>query len=796
LQIRYLKYARMTAVSETPRALQVLQIIHKRRERRAATRRSAPQQALRAGGWLLAFVSVAVALAAVTALPIYSYVTAGLPDVTRLETMLDDESGTLLRPTQFYDRTGQVLLFNLEPANAPRKFIEAGDSPLLSAALVASSDPNFWTHSGTIWSRAEPGAYTLAERLVANLLLAGEPEGWPKTLLARVLAADATAKYGRTQILSWTINSTRFGHFTVGAESAAQFYFGKPASQLSLAEAAMLAATAQNPELNPIDAPEVAQQLGHLVVIAMHEQVRISDNDFNLAINEQIVVNGQPAGELNEFGKLAVSQAEEALGAERVELGGLVIITTLDAELQQGLEELVPEGSAVVLDSFNGRVLAMTGSQDPHASGSLLLPFIYLDAFANGQAPASLTWNLGQQASAMQGLQGPVSMRQALANGLSLPAADTLQELGAIHVARVLEAAGMSQFNQQHSEAEDTDLIMGAAQVNPVEAASAYGTLSNFGVLAGRSVGDQIRASTILFISEPNGDVILDWSVPEQRSVASAELAFLVTDSLSDVSARPEAQRVLLSALGRSAALQPGRLEDWAVGFSPQRVVVVNSVENLTETWAQTFALAHRDLPIQNWQAPGGLSSVMVCVPSGSLPSGDCPETRREYFPSGNEPRFADELYIRLAVNSLNGKLATVFTAEEFLQERLFLNVPADLQDLARAAGLELAPEDYDAIPALAEDATVRITTPARFGEVAGIITIRGQVSGEIVGWDLQAGPGLYPANWEQIAAGATQSVSASWDTSELSGLWALQLQAWDADGNVHRAFTIVTSGN
>lgn len=781
---------------EIPRVLQVLQIIQKRRERRATTRHSVPQRALRAGGWLLALVSIAIALTAVTALPLYSYVTAGLPDVTRLETMLDEQHGTLLQPTQFYDRTGQVLLFNLEPANAPRKFIEAGDSPLLSAAFVASSDPNFWTHPGTIWGRAEPGAYTLAERLVANLLLAGEPEGWPKTLRARVLAADATAKYGRTQILSWTINSARFGHFTVGAESAAQFYFGKPASELSLAEAAMLAATAQNPELNPIDAPDLAQQLGHLVVIAMHEQGRIGDDDFNLAINEQIVVNGQLASELSEFGKMAASQAEAALAAERVELGGLVIITTLDADLQQGIEELVPDGSAVILDSLNGRVLAMTGSQEPQASGPLLLPFVYLDAFANGQAPASLIWNLGQQASAMQNLQGPVSMRQALANGLSVPSLDTLRQLGAIHVARVLEAVGISEFNQQHREAAETELIMGSAQISPIEAADAYGTLSNFGMLAGRSVGDQITASTILFASEPDGDVILDWSVPEQRSVASAELAFLVTDSLSDVSARPEAQRVLLSALGRSAGLQSGRFEDWAVGFSPQRVVVVNGVENLTETWAQIFALAHRDLPIQNWQAPGGLSSVMVCVPSGSLPSGDCPETRREYFPSGNEPRFADELHIRLAVNSLNGKLATVFTPEEFLQERLFLNVPADLQDLARVAGLELAPEDYDAIPTLAEDTTVRITTPARFGEVAGIITIRGQISGEIVGWDLQAGSSLYPADWEQIADGTTSSVNASWDTSELSGLWALQLQAWDAEGNVHRSFTIVTIGN
>lgn len=784
----------MPTVNQPPQVLQVLQVIHKHRARRAAARNAPAQRALRVGGWMLAAVSVATSLVTLAALPLYSYATADLPAVNSLEQMLDPQTGSLLQATQFYDRSGDELLFSMEPPNAPRKFIPAADAPLLAAALVASSDPGFWQHAGALWTRAGVEPHTLAERLVAHLLLAQEADGWQKALRTRALAAEATARYGRTQILSWAMNSARFGNWTFGAESAAQFYFGKSASQLSLAEAAVLAAVAQAPDVNPIDAPDAALQLGHLVLIAMREQGRINDTDFNAAISQQIVVTAHPVA-ADAFTQWAAEQLHSVLGDELAERGGLKVITTLDFAMQQELQSM-GEGTAVVLDPLNGRVLAMTGNQDARPVGSLLLPFVYLDAFANGEAPASLTWNLGEQVSAGP-LAGPVSMRSALANGLSAPAAQLVRQLGANQVAQVLRATGLAAFSRPLSEAQAGPFILGEASVAPVEVASAYGSLSNMGSLAGRTIGGQIEASFILFVSDSAGNVILDWTRPEQSSIASAELAYLVTDALSDVSVRPTAQRELLTGLGRRAALAPGDDAGWAVAYSPQRVVVIDRAEESPATWAQAFAIAHRDLPIQSWQSPGGLSSVTVCVPSGLLPGSDCPQTRRELFPSGSEPRFADGLYLRLAVNSLNGLRATVFTPEEFIQTRLFLNVPADLQNWARAAGLPLAPTDYDTLPALDVNDDLNISTPPRFGKVNGIVSVRFQLPQDTAGWDLQVGAGLYPTEWQQVAAGeASASPFARWDTGGLSGVWALQVQAWDAAGNVRRAFTVVTAGN
>lgn len=788
------KYARIANVNEPPRVLQVLQIIRKRRARRAAARNAFARRGLRVGGWVLAAASIAAALVAIAALPFYAFVTSNLPAVDTLDVLLNPEDGALLQPTQLFDRSGEHVLLRLEPSNAPRKFVAATDSPLLSAAFVASSDPGFWQHNGTIWTSTAT-ANTIAERVVSAMLLADEEDGWLKTLRTRILASQVTSRFGRSQVLTWAINSARFGNWTFGAGSAARFYFGKDASQLTLAEAALLAAVAQAPDINPLDAPEAAQQLGHLVLIAMHEQRQISDDAFNLAINEQVVVTARSEENQSGFLQLALTQLEGAIGAARLERGALSITTTLDFGIQQELAALVGDGTVVVLDPLNGRVLAMTATAlQPQPVDGLLTPFIYLDAFANGYAPASLVWNLGQQASNDSSLLGPVSMRAALANNLGQPVAAQLQELGALHVGRVLEAAGLSEFTSSTSEADVAQLILGSANASALEVAGAYSMLSNSGSYTGRIINGNLQPSALLFASDAAGSIVLDWSIPEQRSVAGAGLAFLVTDALSDISVRPSDQRDLLAALGRPAALQAGTEPNWIVGYSPQRVVVLQGTDD-PELWAQAFQVAHTNLPIQSWQAPGNLSSVMVCVPSGQLPNGDCPETRREYFPNGSEPRFADELYIRLAINSLNGKLATVFTPEEFVQERIFLNVPENLQPLARAADLALAPEEYDTIAVIDQESGVEISSPARFSQVNSIVTIRGTLPDGFLNWDLQIGAGLYPAEWQQIATGSGRAVQTSWDANELSGLWAIQLQAWDEAGNVQRAFSIVTIG-
>jgi len=788
------------------RLIQVIELIHRRRARRATRQHSLPQRALQVGAVLLCVLGLAAALLSIAAVPLYNYVTADLPEVQDLDTLLNPQTGSLLQATRFYDRSGQHLLLTLQPAGAERVFIDASDNSYLADAFVAAIDPEFWEQSSFHWAGLNEGPRTLSEQLAAKLLLADEPDGWRKTLRAWFLGSAATERYSREQILTWSVNSATFGHWTFGAESAARFYFGKAAADLTLREAAMLAAVSRAPEINPVDAPELAKQFEGLILVAMREQGAISEDELKAALAEQttIIAPITPGSEAPDFTDLALRQLIGELGAARIERGGLDVITTLDYSTQQEISALASGNEVIILDPVNGRIIAMQGpaATRSHAPASLFAPFIYLSAFAQGYSPASLAWdftNPNTTSLPIDSFQGPVSLRAALANNYAVPIETLIGEVGANEIAASLRVAGFSAFRSPQPEAEALLKILGGAKVSGIEAAMAYGILSDLGIRAGKISDAWLQPSILLFVSNEDNQILLDSSRPDLATITSPELAYLITDVLSDASVRAET-----ATLGRPAATQPAAASTgegtWAIGYSRQRVVVLwtqgEDEVAARDLWTVLFAAAHRNLPIQNWLVPAGLSSVIVCVPSGQLPDEDCPETRRELFLSGSEPRGNDSLYERAAVNSLNGKLATVFTPDEFVEERLFLNVPAQAQAWAQAAGLLSPPTEYDSLPGLDESAQISILQPLPFSTVGGIVNFVGHVGEGAVSFDVQVGQGLRPTQWIEIASSDKAPEGeqlASWDTSGLSGLWAIQLQVWDNGGNLQRAYTIVT---
>jgi hypothetical protein len=163
----------------------------------------------------------------------------------------------------------------------------------------------------------------------------------------------------------------------------------------------------------------------------------------------------------------------------------------------------------------------------------------------------------------------------------------------------------------------------------------------------------------------------------------------------------------------------------------------------------------------------------------------------------GSEPRETDSLFQRLAVSIPSGKLATVFTPEEFVEERLFLVVPLEAEAWARAMGVELPPQEFDPISAFElQSGPLLFAQPAPFSAVRGVVDIIGVLAEGTVAFDIQVGKGLRPEEWllleEQGATGQANS-EAEWDTDGLSGVWSIQLQAWDERGILRRAYVIVT---
>ena len=762
------------------RFVHIVELVKTRRARAAKRKRSNHHQVLQWSFYAIALASVIAAVLAVVALPYFFLISVGLPPAEELENLLNPVSGQLLQPTRLYDQRGETLLLTLAPDGIERKFIVAKDVPWLAKAFVASNQPDFWTAGISGVNEWISPQKTIAERLVARVLLPSESETWENNLRVHLLAAVIMKQYTREQILTWALNSTDFGHWAFGAESASQFYFGKAAAQLTLAESALLAAVAQAPALNPIDNPELAIRFQRLILTSMRELRLISASELEQATAEPLVFAQvtEPRTPTTDFTNLVIEQLESELGQARVIRGNLSVVTTLDFSLQQELVDFLgldPENiGGLILDPVNDRVLAAWGGiKDPHDVGNILSPFSYLSAFANGQSPSSLVWDLTAKVS--QAEVGPTTMRVALANHLENVETKFLGDPS-------IESTRDKLLQALRIESESDPGI------NLIEAGRAFEIFPQNGLFP-----NTITSKTLLFVSDQNRKVILDWTRTEWQSIVSPEMAYLITDVLRDKTALAPA---LIT--DRPAAFF-GDLENfWWFAFSPQRIVAIWDGRHTLppETKLSLFTAAHRGLPIKSWVIPSGLNSVIVCVPSGKLPDEGCPETRREWFQRGNEPREQDNLFSRVAINSANGKLATVFTPEAFIQKRIYLTVPPEAEIWARQVGIPLLPQDYDPIPKTSGISMPSITRPTRFATVNGLVKIFGTLSPDSVRYDIQVGKGLYPNVWIQLSEGSITEHSgqlAELNTEGLSGIWAIQLQAWDADGNLSRAYTVVT---
>jgi membrane peptidoglycan carboxypeptidase len=841
-----------------------LPILRTRRERRLAGLRKSEgrrRSALLSVGMALSLILATLIL--VTALA-YADLTRDLPSIELLPRLLNPPDGLLLQPTRIYDRSGQHLLVTFAPDDSPRAYILLNqESPnhlpqALADGVVAMADPGFWDHSGyAINGWEDPELHpTIAQRLVSDLLLYNEPPSLRRAIRERILASQAVAEYGRAQVLEWYLNSANFGHYAFGAEAAARLYFGRPASELNIAEAAILAAVSESPSLNPLDAPQPALQRGRELIHVLDSLELISADEADRALTLPIAIQPAPPAAPQPapaFVNLVLSQFDSLFSRERVERGGLTIFTTLDFDLQAQascitavysarlagapdpktgcesarlLPSLPPDASvadptssALILDPATGQVLAVVGetlqgqetaSLKPHDPGSLVTPFIYLTGFTRGLSPASLVWDIPGRIDIQNfdgAYHGPIRARIALANDYRVPAEMMIQQMGAENVSKIAASFGLS-LDQPHTL---------------LELAGAYGAFATNGVYFGQALGtDQTTGSdvfspvTILRVETADRAVLLDWSTPQARPIVASSLAYLITSSLSDETARwPSLGSPNALEIGRPAAAKLGQTpegdEAWAIGYTPFRVVAVWTTAR-TEggaiaprlpavLWNALIQLASGDLPRDGWPVPPGISVLNVCDPSGLLPSADCPNVVSEVFANGSEPAQADTLYRAYYINRETGYLATVFTPAQLVEKRVYMIMPAEAKEWALSTGIEAPPDSYDAIQPPPRNPAVNITLPELFAQVSGEVRIMGTAAGDdFVSYRLQVGKGLNPQEWIQISEDITTPVEngllAEWDTSELSGLYAVQLIVVREDQRLETAVIQVTIEN
>ncbi len=493
------------------------------------------------------------------------------------------------------------------------------------------------------------------------------------------------------------------------------------------------------------------------------------------------------------------------------------------------------EASAAVLDLTNGQVLAFTGDSDilheantsnGHAPGTLLTPILAVTAFSRGFGPASLVWDIpGQLASSLDIIThpdgkyaGPISLRRALANDILAPLQQLLIQIGGVNAWQLAEPLGLSGLTRT---ADPSQLIFEGGAVRLLDAAQAYSTIANLGELRGQRVqpGSRLEPVIVLQVVDIQGRRLLDAGSPESQPVVSAPLAYLVHNVLSDEPARwASLGYPNLLEIGRPAGAKMGATADgrqtWTAGYTPQRLVVTwmglpeesASTEKLDPRlaaglWHALIQYASQDLPVANWTEPPGVSKMDVCSPSGLLPTQDCPNVVNEVFLIGNEPTGPDTLYRTFQINRESGLLATVFTQPELVEERTFLVLPEEAQQWGKLAGLPIPPENYDRIQPPTVQPGVEISSPAQFGVVRGLISVRGSASGtDFSYYQLQVGQGLNPEVWltvgDQVKTPVEDGLLAAWDTGQSNGLYVLRLQVVRQDQRLDTAILQVTVDN
>lgn len=853
--------------------LAVRSILQRRRDRREAARRSVEARTRRLSLGCGFIISLFLALLIFGATLLYADLTHDLPSSEILPGLLNPPDGLLLQPTRVYDRTGQHILKTFAPSESPRRYIPLDPAnpqhlpDSLVQATIAMADPAFWEHSGyALTGLNNPDQHpTLAQQLVSDLYLWNEPPSLKRAVRERLLAAQITYAYGRSQILEWYLNSANYGNFAYGADAAAQLYFGKSAAELTPAEAAILAAVSQAPSLNPLDAPQSALQHGRETIHIMQALGFLSDDEAGKALAESPEFSPSPPGGRGDrveegfapaFLNLVLQQLDARFDRARIERGGLTITTSLDYELQnqascamqvymarlQGNSEVQvdceaarlipslpsdllvsePVASAVVTDPRNGQVLAVVGESfrgqetallSEHNAGSLLTPFIYLTGFTRGLSPASLVWDVPGLAAIRNTddeYHGPVRLRLALANDYLVPAAQVLDQMGLENVLGTMNSFGL-------------DILPGSVPLRApiplrlLDISGAYGVLAAGGVKYGNATEEGLDPVTVLRVETADHAVWLDATNPAAQSVVTPQLAYLLNNILSDEPARwPSLGHPNSFEVGRPVGAKTGvtmdRLDSWAVGYTPYRLVTVWTGMRATAgrsvsprlpagLWYALMQTASRDLPPDSWAAPAGITQVEVCDPSGLLPTEDCPTIVREVFADGSEPTQPDNLYRVYEINRETGLLATVFTPPQLVEQHVFMNFPPEARNWAEANGFSTPPDSYDAIQPVVSNPNIYISAPTMFADVRSEVEIEGTVSGENLDYfRVLVGQGLNPRNWIQVGEDHRSPVLddtlATWDTGGLNGLYAVQLQAVRADQRVDTAVIQVTVDN
>ena len=500
---------------------------------------------------------------------------------------------------QIIDRNGRDILVRGAAVERP---VDIEVLPFhIPVTFLATEDERFRNHIGidprallrALWQnlkakRYVQGGSTLTQQLTKNIFLTPE-----KTLSRKaqemMLAIWMERDFTKDELLEMYLTRIYFGSGAWGLENASLRYFNKPASELSLAEVAMLSGLLRAPSsLNPVANFDRATQRQHVILDSMDAQGLLGENIAAAAKSEPLTIHKPKNTEgAQYFVDWIWADLESLIG---VPTQDIIVQTTLDIEAQAASQaalsaHLDPErgarqGAVISLDGTGG-VRALVGGQDYGESqfnratqavrqpGSAFKPFVYLTALRAGKSPwdliidAPITIEDWTPENFSTTHRGPITLTQSLASSLNTVAVTLGEEVGRDSVIATAEQLGLENLKPYRS------LALGAQGQTPLALAESYLPFANWGA--------KRDAYGILSISTADGTPLYDRAAPKGAIVLTAPELADMNYMLSEAVERGTGRRARVD--GHMIAGKTGTTNDfrdaWFVGYAPDRVTAV-----------------------------------------------------------------------------------------------------------------------------------------------------------------------------------------------------------------------------
>ncbi len=635
-------------------------------------------------------------------LAMFAWYSRDLPDPNELI------NRQIAQSTKIYDHTDTHLLYEIAP-DKKRTLVTIDQIPAnVINATITAEDRKFYKHFGIDpvgilrallynvmhLDATGQGASTITQQFVKKAMLT-DVQDYSRKIREIMISLALEQRFNKEEILQMYLNEIPYGGTNYGIEAAAQEYFGKSVKDVTLAEAATLAALPNRPTRLMND-PELLKSRRDWILQSMADLGYVTQDEANAALAQDTPITIE-ANDITapHFVMWVKSLLEETYGTQAVETGGLHVITTLDYDKQQIAEEAIDNGVAtygstygftnaglLAMNPKTGEILAMVGSPDfsnddidgqvnvtlqPLQPGSSIKPIVYAAAFEKGYTPNTVLWDVETTFSTETGPYNPhnydsgehgmVTMRKALQGSLNIPAVKTLYLVGIDNAVAFAQRLGYSTLTDRSSIG--LSMVLGGAEVKMIDHVGAYAALANNGM--------HHNPLAILKVTTSDGTVLEERNAEENTgtSVLDSNIAATITNVMSDNAARAYVFGAsnYLTFGDRAVAAKTGTTNNykdaWTVGYTPSLVAGVwvgNASGTLMTRGADGSKIA---APVWNEFMKRSLQGTAVeSFPAPSIPT------------TGKAVLDGQMAVTTVTLDRASGKLATDRTPESFKETK------------------------------------------------------------------------------------------------------------------------------